>query len=376
VSLALLITGGLFLRSFLLARGSDVGFRVDGVTIATVDVSAVGTEQQQSEVLRKALERIERLPGVAAATLVERMPFSPNVNTTEIHIDGYQPPTGRPAFEVDSTRVGARYFELMDVPLIEGRHFDRRDTPESPAVAIVSETFARRYWPHASAVGHTFRLRGPAGPPVEIVGVTRDYKVRTVGEASRPYVHFSMSQRRTPRGTIVARTSGDPVGLAANMRRELLTIEPDLVFLELQPLRQSMATSLFPARVGALLIGAFGLLALVIASIGLYGVVAFAVSRRTREIGIRVALGADRYRVLRLFIVQGMALVGVGLFVGSVLAFGTAKILQGALYGVTPVDPITYLATIALLGGVALAANIVPALRAARLDPVVALRAQ
>ena len=375
VCFVLLVGAGLLLRSLTASRNADVGFDPRGLVVATVDMGMhrYSTERGQA-FYDSALERLRSLPGVSNAAIVERLPFSPNIHAQTLFIDGRQYAADDPGVTTDVTRVTPGYFRALGISLQQGREFDERDAETAPAVVIVNEAFARRYWPGESAVGKRLRTRSSTGPLFEVVGVVSDHKVRTVGEAPRPYVHFARSQGYNPSASFIARTSGDTAQLVQAMRRELTSIEPDLVFLEMQPMESAIAVTLFPARMGAFVLGTASVIALLLSAIGLYGLIAFTVSRRTREIGVRMALGSNRRDVLALIVRQGMGLVLIGVAIGLICALALTQAMAGALYGVSTLDVVTYVSAAMLLCGVALAANLLPALRAAKIDPMVALR--
>jgi hypothetical protein len=252
---------------------------------------------------------------------------------------------------------------------------DQTDLPGTPDVAVINETMARKYWPTESAVGHTFQTINPTrSRTFRIVGVARDHKRHGVLEAPSPFIYYADAQRPTRYKFVLARTTGDEEMLLASMRRELLAMEPGLVFMGNATMEQNLGASLMPARVGALLATAFGGLGTLLAAIGLYGVIAFSVARRTREIGLRMALGANPGTVLSMVMRQGFTIVAVGMIAGGLLAAAAASALRGVLYGITPFDPVAWgLALSAMLVAAALA-NVVPARRAMRVDPMSALR--
>ena len=268
------------------------------------------------------------------------------------------------------------YFETMGVPIVEGRAFTDADRPDTPRVAVVNETFARRYWPGQSAIGKTFRTRGSDGPLFEIVGVSADHKVLTLSERPTPFLHVSRSQRPSSYAAIIARTRGDADALLRDMRRELLALEPNLVFVENQTMEAEVDATLFPMRASAWLVSGIGLVAMLLAAIGLYGVIAYSVARRTREIGIRVALGARPGAVVGLVMRQGLLVALAGLVAGCLLAAVAARVIAGALYGVSSADPVSWLAAAAVLLVASAFANLVPAWRAAHVDPCEALRTE
>ena len=260
--------------------------------------------------------------------------------------------------------------------IIQGRNFGPADTPASPRVAIVNESLAKKYWPNQNPIGKRIRLLTYNGTEVQVVGVSADYKVSTVGEGATPYIHYAVSQQPDSGEEIVARTHSDANALLSTMRRELLALDPNVLFLDNQTMDAQVAATLLPAKAGALSVSAVGVVAMLLASIGLYGVIAYSVARRAREIGIRMALGAQPSAVVALVMKQGLGLAAVGVGVGAVLALGAAKAVAGALYGVSFVDPVAWSAAIATLVGVATIANVLPAHRASVVDPSRALRSE
>ncbi len=373
VSMVLLVAAGLFVRSLAAARTIDLGFDPQRVALASMDLDMLRYPEAKSrQFYHDALERVRAMPGVEAAALTQREPVGLNINGSSILIEGQQASPEHPAFSIDFTAVSPGYFETLGVPILQGRAITEADTADAPGVAVINEAMARRFWPGRNPIG--LHVRTIEGGTYEIVGVSADYKVRTVGEAPRPYVHFAHAQRFNSYAVLMVRTRGSAAAMAATLRQALLAMEPNLVLLTSQPLEASLAASLFPARAAAVLVGVFGLLALVLAAVGLYGVVAYSVARRTREIGIRMAIGAEPVAVLRLVLGQGLAMAAIGVAAGGTIALWATKLLAGSLYGVATTDPVTYLGAAALLLAVSAAANGVPALRAARVGPMVALR--
>jgi predicted permease len=323
--------------------------------------------------LERAIERTRQLPGVQAVAIADRLPFSPNVHTTTIVIDGRPEATPPQGLSVDTNAVTDDYFAALGVPLIKGRGFDTRDTTDTPLVAVVSEAFASRYFPDG-AIGRHLRRRDQSGQLVEIIGVSRDYNVRSVAEAPRPVVHFSRSQRPSSAASLIVRTASDQAETVLGVERALRELEPQLVFLELGPLDRVVAASLLAVSLGASLFGGLAGLAMLLAGLGLYGVIAFGVARRTREIGIRMALGSTRSLVIRQVLHEALVLVITGAALGSVLAWFGTRALSTVLVGVTPSDPASFAIAITLIGVTAVVAAVVPARRAASVDPLIALR--
>jgi len=377
VTTVLLVTSGLLTRSLIAAQATGLGFEPRGLAILSTELGLIGYDDGRAERLyAQALDRIGALPGVEAAALAERTPFAINYNRNNLFIEGRHQPGDMKGFITDATRVTPAYFSTLGVPIVQGRNFTSSDTPTSPGVVIVNESFARRYWPGESAVGKVVHTRSIDGPAFEIVGVVADHKVSTVGEKPTPYVHYAYSQRPSAGETIIARTRGDAAALLAAMRRELIALEPNTVFLDNQTMTAQVDMTLMPVRLSAISISGVGVVAMVLAAIGLYGVIAYSVARRTREIGIRMALGARAATVVRLVMKQGLTLAGIGVAVGLLLSIGAARAVAGALYGVSYLDPITWIGATITLFSVAALANAVPARRAAVVDPSSALRSE
>jgi len=374
VSLLLLVGAALLGRSLQAAQAIDLGFDADQTALIEMNLDMIGYDDEPADVFqRQYLERIRALPQVEAAALTQNIPLSASVSVTGIFIPGLHE-SDEDRVIADEAVVGPGYFETMGVPLLEGRDFTERDTPDTPLVAIVNETMARSYWPGESVIGKRFRSSMEDEDDFEIIGLVGDHKVRTVGEDPRPYVHFARTQRRSTRAVVVARTAGYVAELPALLRSELQAMEPDLNSGE-RTMRESVAVTLLPVTLGAQTLAGFGVLALVLSSIGLYGVIAYSVSRRVREIGIRIALGADSMGVVKLVVRRGMGLAAVGVLLGWAGAALLSSLLRGFLYGVSALDPTAFGAAGALLMGVAFLANYIPARRAARIDPLTALRA-
>ncbi|HUF24644.1 MAG TPA: ABC transporter permease [Vicinamibacterales bacterium] len=375
VSTVLVVSAALLVRSVAAARVIDVGFEQRGLAYATFAPTMIGYEDEAGlRFFREAADRLRAAPGITDAALAERLPFSINYQFSEFFIEGRPDLSGKHGLSLDVTRVDRHYFDTMGIRLIEGRNFSERDTPDSPLVAVINETMARRYFPGESAVGKRLRARTPSGPVVDIIGVSAAHPVRSVGEPPRPFIHLSLDQRRTGGNSLVIRGSLPDDQLATTLRREILALDPRMFFLELQPYAAQIETTLFPVRAGAMLLGMVGALALGLAAIGLYGVLAFNVSRRTREIGIRMALGARPESVLGLILRDALTLVAAGIVAGLAAAWTTSGALGSVLVGVAPRDPLAYGLAVVVLLGVATIAALIPARRAARLDPLAALR--
>ena len=375
LSLVLLIGAGLLVRSLIASRAAEIGFSTDPLGVITLNLDMDGYQEAQGKnFYRQALERIRTLPEVDAASVAARFPFDMNINLSDIHIDGHELTSNddKP-FVVDVTFVGVDYFRTMGISLLEGRPFRESDAEGAPGVVIVNEKLARTLWPDESAVGKYIR-RDPDSPPLEIVGVASNHKVRTVGEDPRSYLHFARAQNYNPYGSILIRSRGDASATVETVRRELLQMNPELTVMDAVSLNEQLAVSLFPVRMGSRLLGGFGFLAVLLAAIGLYGLIAYWVSQRTREVGIRMALGAETHRVMVLVLKRGMILAGLGVAIGLVASILVNQALAGILFGIPPVDFVTLAASAFILLFAALVANAVPAWRASRVHPMVALR--
>ena len=372
----LLVVAGLLLRSLSASQSADVGFATEGLALVSADTDMVRyTPERAEQFWDQALERIKALPGVEAAALVSpRLPFDINWSQTSIRIDGKSYGPDDRGETIANVSVTPDYFSAMGIAVVEGRGIAATDRKGAPLVAVINETMARRFWPEGSAVGRTFTLSFGT-TRYEVVGVVADHRVHTVAERPTPYLHFAVAQGPARFNHVVARTQ-NPVATLAAMRRELLAMEPGLLFMSSTTMEESLAASLLPERVGAMLAAAFGGLGTLLAAIGLYGVIAFSVARRTREIGVRIAVGANAHDVLGMVMKQGLALVAVGAIVGLALAAFAARLLSGVLYGISAFDPPAWATAIGVLLTASALANLVPALRAMKVDPVNALRAE
>ena len=386
LSLVLLVSAGLFLRSLQQARSIDPGFNPEHVLVSPLNINLLRyTRQQGQQFYRQVIERVEALPGVRSASLARVLLLSGSARTSSVMVEGRSSPdresrsegTGGGEVAQDTTLaniVGLKYFQTLGIGLLRGRDFTAQDGDGAPGVAIIGETFVRRYFPGEDPLGRRISLHGTSGPWLEVIGVARDTKYRTLGEAPAPVTYLPLLQNHETGMTLHVRTAGDPVALVAAVRRELSALEKNLPASDIRTMTELIGRSLFPARMGAALLGALGLLALLLASVGLYGVMSYSVSRRAREIGIRIALGAVRGDVLRLVLKEAMTLVAIGLGVGLGAAFVVTRLLAGFLYGVSVTDPATFAGIALLLTLVALLAGFMPARRATKVDPIVALR--
>ena len=372
VSLVLLVSGALMVRSLGAAGRVDLGYDLDRTAYLGLAMEMNGYNAQDAGVFYESGKlRLQGLPGVEAVGLTSRVPQSLNNNGFGVFIDGHQSSGSDEPYIMNGARVDENYFDALGLEVVAGREIEFADRDERRRVAVVSQTMAGRYWPDQNAIGREFRTSWE-GPLYRIVGIAEDYRVDTPGESPKPYIHLPLSLESTF-GNYLVRTTTPAAEFLPTLERELRVLEPDLVFLETGTARGLTAVRLFPIRAGAWLIGAFGVLALLLAAVGLYGVIGFSVSRRVREIGIRKALGAETNSVMGLILRQGMVLVAIGGVIGAGLAALAAQVLSSALF-VGAFDFISFAAAFGVLAGVAAVANWIPAQRASRVDPMVALR--
>lgn len=372
LSMLLLVGAGLFLRSLQHAEDLDPGFRAEGLLLADLDPSLSGYDRDASLRFYDQLgDRVEALPGVERVALSDMVPLRLGGNQQwTVEIEGYQPAEGE-RMNLDYNTVSPGYFETMEIPLVAGRGFDDRDTPDSPGVIIVNQTMASRYWPGGDALGRRVQM---GSKWLEVVGIARDIKYMSLAEDPMPYMYLPLGPFYSPNLQLHVRTAGDPLALTASLREAVRTLDPFLPVVNLRTLEEEVTQALFLPRLGAGLTGSFGLLALILAAIGLYGVLAQIVSRRTREIGIRLAIGATHKDVFRQLLRGGLKLTAVGLVIGLVAALASSQVLATFLLGLSATDPVTYVTVTLLLIFVAIVAVAVPARRAMRVQPVQALR--
>jgi predicted permease len=371
LSLTLLIASALFLRSLGHARGIDPGFDPDGVSVLSVDTSLQGYDEARSRhFFEELMQRVRALPGVSTAALADHALLGNDQDAT-VMVDGYTPPGGLTGTVVNFAMIGPGWLETMRIPLVRGRDFDERDAAGTPASLIINETMARRFWADGDALGRPVHFGGTSAT---VVGITRDAKYVTLGEEPRPYMFFALNQRFRASLVLHVRATKDAGALMPLVQSELRALDRDLPVYAAGTLADHLSEQLLVPKLAAIVLGAFGALAALLASLGVYGLMAGAVAQRTREFGIRVALGARDSDVMRLVLGQMSRLVAAGLAVGLALAIGAARFLSAFLYGISPWDAASFAAAIVLLASVALVAGYLPARRATRVDPIRALR--
>jgi putative ABC transport system permease protein len=381
----LLVGAGLLLRSFARLQAVDPGFRPERVLTLALDLSSgggYGEPAAQTAFLAELTRRVAALPGVRSAAFGDSLPLARALRMLRgLRVENRPAKDPREQPEVMLSAVSPAYFQTLGIALLHGRAFDGRDTGGSggataPPVAIVNRTLARSFWGGEDPVGKRIRFGPPSRPWVTVVGVATDVHREDLATAPKAELYLPFLQQPSPFGFLAVRTQGDPAALTAAVRRQVRALDADLPVFDVSTLEQRLAASVAARRFGLLLLGAFAALALALAAVGLSGVIAYAVSERTREIGIRMALGADRGDVLSLVVGKGLAMAAAGVLIGLPVAFGLSRYLASALYGIAPSDPVTYLLIPVVLLTAALFAAYVPARRATRVDPVVALRAE
>jgi predicted permease len=374
LSLTLLVVGALMARSLAEAARVDLGYDADRTAFIGLALEMNGYDREAGGALvENGRRRLAELPGVEAVGLASRVPQSLNNNGFGLFIDGHPSTAEDRPIVLDGAYVDEHYADALGLRLLRGRGIESADRDQTRRVAVITETMARELWPEEDALGREFRI-SREGEPFQVVGIVEDYKVDTPGEAPKRYLHLPM-RRDLLFANYLVRTATPADRLVPTLERELRVLDPDLVFLDTGTLRDLADVRTFPIRAGAWLIGVFGVLALLLAAVGLYGVIAFAVSRRVREIGIRKALGAETGAVVGLVVRRGMVLVGIGGALGAILAAAAASMLGSVLF-VGVFDPLSFAAALALLALVAALAHWVPAHRAASVDPMVALRGE
>jgi predicted permease len=373
-SLVLLATAGLFVRTVQHAGGAGLGFETEGVAVRPLlDMGLIGLDDDEAAGTYSALlTRIEAGPGVEAAALTSRVPLGLGGASTTITVDGVDPPADADGHEVSGTAVTPRYFAVMSTELHAGRGFTEADRPGAPDVAIVSEAFARRFWPGENAIGKRI---GRDDRRIEIVGVAADVRLSRSEAASSPYLYLPYAQWPSRRMDLLVReaASGAAIGSVRNAMRE---VTPDLPAVEMVPLAQHTALSLLPQRIAAVVAAVLGGVGALLAALGVYGLVAFTVGRRRREIGIRMAMGADTGDIVRTVMGEVIGLAGIGLAAGLVSGLVAARAIGALLYGVSPADPIAFAAAAAVVMLFAVAGSLVPARQAVRIPPVAAMAAE
>jgi putative ABC transport system permease protein len=378
LALVLLIGGGLMIRSFVRIQAIDPGFNPRNVLTFVVSLagSAHSNSDQRLAFFDQLLNRVEALPSVQSASAINHLPLAGDIWQISFTLGGrpIPPPSERPRAVYRIVRP--RYFQTMGSPITRGRDFNEQDRKEAPGVVIINESFARRHWPGEDPLGKQITVHdGYFDGPREIVGIVRDFKqyewtVEPIAEMYLP--HYQSAEPRYM--TLVVKSASDPMGLVAAVQSEVWNIDKNLPVSQIMSMEQAISDSVGQQRFNMLLLGIFAGLAMILAAIGIYGVMSYSVTQRTHEIGIRMALGASYSDVLWMIVKQGITLTAIGVSLGIAGAFILTRLMSSLLYGVSATDPITFIVIPLLLTGVALGACFVPARRATKVDPMIALR--
>jgi macrolide transport system ATP-binding/permease protein len=376
LSLVLLVSSGLIVRSLQVAQKMRPGFNPENAVAISFDVSLQGYDEERGRAFQKqVLERARALPQLQNVALTDNLPLGLNYNSSTIYIEGteFKGASTLPiAIPIESS---PGYFDAMGIPL-RGRDFRDDENKKESRVAIVNETFAKKLLNGQDPIGRRFNWHGPKDPFFEIIGVVPDGKYNSLGEDPKPALYTPLYQDYTGMVTLVGRTRADPRQALAAMRGIVRELDPSISVYASKTLKEHLGTSLFPARMAAIALGSFGILALILAAVGIYGVMSHVVAGRTREIGLRMALGAQLSDVQRLILKQGMFLAAIGSVCGLLIALGGARMMKSMLYGVSSSDPITFMSVTVLLFSIAFLACWIPAHRASRVEPMIALRAE
>ena len=371
LSLVLLISAGLLVRGIGRAQGINPGFQTSGVLAISIELEKFGYDRVRAALaFRQIVERLRASPDLRSVALASSSPVGGRLQSVDVLLEGEEIAPARKTRMIGFRVITPEYFETLRMPLVGGRTFSAEDSASVPKVAIVNQTMAKTFWTAQSPIGQRFRAEGTS---YSIVGIAPDVMSR-LSETPRPQFYVPLQQRPQLNMTLLASAAVSPESLLSTIRQELSSIDAKLQIYSAQTLNEQLSASLRNSEIGAILAAAFGILALILASIGLYGVMAFAVSHRTQEIGIRMALGATAGQVLSMVVRQGLTVSLAGAGAGIVIALGVSRLLTKFLYGVSASDPLTYVAVSLILIGVAMLSSYLPARRAARVDPIAALR--
>lgn len=378
LSLVLLIGAGLLIKSFMQLSSVDAGFDTDRLLTANIYIpmSAYPEDQQQIAFYERVLERVGTQPGVQSAGLVSVIPLSSNYDRTGIHVEGRPAPEPGASLSADRYVVSNDYFATMGIPLVKARLFSDRDNMDAPLAVVINETMANRLFPDEDPIGRRIRLGPPTAPYRSIVGVVGDVRQYGLDTDHTMQIYLPHQQYAWPWMSLVVRTESDPAAMLGTIRNQVLSVDPEQPVFGAATMDQIMARSTAERRFSLTLLGVFAALALILASIGIYGVMAYMVSQRTYEIGIRMAIGAQMRDVIAMIIGSGLKMVLTGVGIGLVGALLVTRVLSNLLYGISSTDPATFAVITVLLTGVGLLACYIPARRAAGVDPMIAMRSE
>jgi predicted permease len=377
-SALLLVGAGLFARGLARARSVDLGFEPAGLHALSSELGLQGnyTDAEAAYLYGAITERASALPQVESAGLIDAPPVTLGGTSTRYAVVGREPVDEEDRLTTETARISAGLLETMRMPVVQGRAFTQADRENTPLVAIVNEHFAQREWPGETALGKRVQLHSAEEPALEIVGVVRNARYRSLSEQQRSMVYVPYEQHKTTDMVVVVRVRPGAEDIAPAMRDIVYDIEPDLLVDANTSYENFMGIAMLPSRAAAIVTAVFGILGLGMASLGLYGILAYMVGQRTREIGIRMALGAEERTVRGMVLGDGAKLAGIGLTIGFVIALAVTRLLRGLLHGLSPTDPVTFGGIALILTAVALIASYIPARRATRTDPIKALRVE
>jgi predicted permease len=374
LSFVLLISAGLIINSLHRVQEIGPGFQTENTMVLSVDLIGQGySEAKGREFYRQMTDHVRSLPGVKAVSLTSYLPLSLDYYGGAVLVEGQPLSRGADTPEAMKSCISLDYFLTMGIPIIAGRDFTVDDKEDSIPVAIINETFARRFWPGQSAIGKRF-TNTPTEPMITVVGVAKDAKYFSLSEEPRAFFYRPTQQVYHGEGVLIVRTVAEPGLMMETVKREVKRLDPTVPVYELKTLTEHMRLSTFPLRIGADGVGTFGLLALVLATIGIYGGVAYAVSQRTKEVGIRMALGATRGDIFGLIVKDGMKVAALGLAIGLAAGLVVSRVISSFIYGVGASDFMTFVIVSLSFTLVVLTACCIPARRAIKVDPMVALR--
>lgn len=367
-SLVLLVSAGLFLRSFQQGQSLSAGFMSDRILLLDLSPTKYGYSTQYSKTFfRQLLGRVNAMPGVQSATLSNLVPLTTSSSMVRAAIEG------KGSQRLKHSMVADNYFKTLNIPILRGREFDITDDSSSRKTVVINETMANTFWPNENPLGKRLEM----GQPYEIIGVAKDSSYNSFGKTSEPYIYLWLYQHEEdPKVSLIVRTAGEPKTMIPVIQRDIKELGGNLPIFDFKTLADLTQAQLGLVKAAVLLLTLLSLIGLIVASIGIYGVTSYAFSQRRREIGVRMALGAQRQDILKLIMKEGLILAALGIVIGVALALGTTHFVSSFLYGVSPVDPLVFFGVSALLGLVALGASLVPAIMAARANPVEALRYQ
>jgi predicted permease len=374
ISLVLLIVAALLLRSLFTSSTFDIGFDSKNILVATVDTQRHSfTDQQGREFFAQLTERVKALPMVRSVTYATVTPLGSGRESQGFEIPGQQNTTGKTTFSIDTNSVGPDYFHTMAIPLLKGRDFTKQEIEgKAPPAVIINETMAKQFWANQNPVGKKIRL--PEGPNLEIVGVAKNIQYYSIGEEPQPYIYTTPAVIFIGQMTMHIRTAGDPDNLAQTIVREISAVDRNVAPYDVLSFSTLRRLQLFPLRALATIASFLGILALILTAIGIYGVLSYAVTQRTKEIGVRMALGASHNAILQLILRQGMTFVFIGAAAGLLGALFATQFLSSVLFQVSPTDLTSFLTVTALVAIISIVASVIPARRAMKIEPTITLR--